>query len=120
MPEPAAACTEWRERLAEWLLAQVGPADEAALIDHLAGCPTCAAEAESLLGVAAVTLGADPTDDPAWLTGEEAPPPDLADRIVARVASERRASGRRRVVVALVGVAAAVALVVVVTRDPPP
>jgi hypothetical protein len=117
MPEPVDACAGWQERLADWLVAQVSPQDEAALADHLARCPGCAAEADSLLGVAAVTLGADPGVEPAWLDGDEDPPADLADRIVARVAAERRVSGRRRVAVALACVAAVVALAVVVSRD---
>jgi hypothetical protein len=118
VPEPAPACAAWQERLAGWLLAQVGPEDEAALVDHLAACPTCGAEAESLLGIAAVTLGADPGVEPASSVGEDEPPADLADRIVARVATERRAAGRRRVAIVLVGIAAAAVLAVVLTRDP--
>jgi hypothetical protein len=119
MAEPTPACAAWQERLVEWLVAQVRPSDEAALVAHLASCPSCAAEADSLLGVAAVTLGADPGVDPALLVDDEDPPADLADRIVDRVATERRSSGVRRAGVALLGLAAAVAIAVVLTRDTP-
>ena len=101
MPELPVACAVWREHLAEWLVAQVGPADEAALADHLAGCERCSAEADSLLAVVAVSLGADPGGEPWRRMDDDPPPADLADRIVARVATERRSSRRRRSVVAV-------------------
>ena len=56
-------------------------------------CPAataCSAEADSLLVVAAVSLGADPGGEPWRPATDAAPPADLADRIVARVATERR------------------------------
>jgi hypothetical protein len=117
MPEHRLACATWREDLAGWLVAQVGPEDEAALADHLAGCEPCSAEAESLLAVAAVSLGADPGGEPWRLMSDDPPPADLADRIVARVAIERRSSRLRRAAGAVLALAAAVALFVVVSRD---
>src|SRR5687768_8145091 len=103
MPEPTEACAEWQEHLAGWLVAQLPPEEEAALGDHLATCPACRAEADSLLAVAAVSLGADPGAVPWRPTVDEPPPPDLADRIVARVARERRVRWGVRAAVALTG-----------------
>ncbi len=57
---PARLRPEWQEDLAGWLVAQLPPDDEAALAAHLDGVPTCRAEADSLLAVAAVRLAADP------------------------------------------------------------
>ena len=112
------ACAEWREHLAAWLVAQVGPDDEAALVEHLSVCDRCSAEASSLLVVAAISLGADPGGEPWRPATDAAPPADLADRIVARVATERRGRRFRRAALALMATAAAAAVLgVVVTRD---
>lgn len=113
MPEPTVACAEWQGHLAGWLVAQLDPAEEAALDRHLAACSACRAEAGSLLVVAAVSLGADPGGEPWQPALDDAPPPDLGERIAARVAAERRRPVRRRVAIALVAVAAAGALGVV-------
>jgi hypothetical protein len=110
MPEPPPACRAWREHLAGWVVAQLGPDDETALVTHLDGCRACRTEAESLLAVAAVSLGADPGGEP-WEPARDSPPPaDLADRIVARVAAERRSRLATRVAIA-VAAAAVVGLV---------
>ncbi len=121
MPEPPCACVGWQEHLAGWLVAQLGPDDEAALAAHIEGCARCRPEAESLLAVAAVALGADPGGEP-WRPLRDVPPPDdLPDRIVARIAAERRKRWRRRAALALVGAAAAGALGVVLTpKGSPP
>lgn len=114
MAEHLEACAEWRDDLAAWVVAQISPAREALLDAHLAGCRNCRAEADDLLGVAAVALVADPdasTQHPAE-RGEPAPPL-LADRIVARVRSERHARFLRRCAIAAVGSAAAAAVLVV-------
>ncbi|MEQ1785858.1 MAG: zf-HC2 domain-containing protein, partial [Acidimicrobiales bacterium] len=110
MPEPTVACVEWQEHLAGWLVAQLDPTEEAALDDHLRVCAACRAEADSLLVVAAVSLGADPGGEPWEPTRDEAPPPDLGERIAARVAAERRRPVRRRLAIALVALAAVAAL----------
>lgn len=117
MPEPSVACVEWQGHLAGWLVAQLDPAEEAALDDHLAGCAACRAEADSLLVVAAVSLGADLGGEPWEPELDEAPPADLGDRIASRVAAERRRPTRRRAVLALVAVAAAVVLGVALRPD---
>jgi predicted anti-sigma-YlaC factor YlaD len=88
MVEHPPACREWQEDLAGWLMAQLPPDREARLLAHLGGCVACRAEADSLLAVAALALATDP-DEP--LAGAAQPTPELGDRIVARVAGERRA-----------------------------
>lgn len=118
MPERLIACAAWQEDLAGWLMAQVPPEREARLVEHLAVCPACREESESLLGVSAVSLATDPD---AEVVGSEEVPPDLGDRIVGTISTERR---RRRLaragLVALASAAAAVAVVVVVQRDTAP
>jgi len=118
MAERPEACAEWRDDLAAWLVAQVAPEREVALADHLATCPACRAEAESLLAVAAVTLAVDPVADvePAQ-PGDDEPPPDLGDRILARVAVERRGRARLRAGVAALAASAAVVVAILVVRD---
>ena len=121
MPEPTPACDAWQEHLAGWLVAQLPPGDEAALLEHLDACPVCQAEADSLLAVTAVSLGVDPGARPWRPVVEEPPPADLADRIVARVAGERRGRWGRRAAAALAGGAAALAVALVVrTNDDAP
>lgn len=121
MAERPAACPEWQEDLAGWVTAQLAPEREARLAGHLAACDTCRMEAESLLAVAAVSLATDP-DEPG--AGDERPPADLGERIVASVAAERRRRRVGRAAVALVaGAAAAALMAVVLVRDdsePPP
>ena len=114
MAERPLACEAWQPTLAGWLMAQLPPEEEAQLVAHLEGCPACRAEADSLMHVAALTLGADTG---ARASGD-APPASLGDRIVARVARERRARVAARMAVAMSAAAAAVVVGVVVTRDP--
>jgi hypothetical protein len=114
MAERPLACEAWQGALAGWLVAQLTPGEEAALADHLSTCEACRAEADSLLHVAAVTLGADAL--PA--ASGEPPPPDLGDRIVARVARERRARRAGRIALAMSAAAGAVVAGVLVARDP--
>jgi hypothetical protein len=116
MPERPIACEQWQPALAGWLMAQLSPEEEGALAAHLAECDACRAEADSLLHVAAVTLGADTGAAPS----EEPPPADLGDRILSRVARARRARRVARTGVAMGAAAAAVVVAVVMTRDPGP
>jgi hypothetical protein len=120
MADRSLACTEWQGHLAGWLMAQLDPEAEAALLGHLAGCPTCQAEADSLLAVAAMSLGADPGGEPWQARRDASPPPDLADRIVARVATERRGRWARRAGLVLAGVVAVGAVALAVGRDDAP
>lgn len=112
MPEHPEACAEWQEDLAGWLVAQLPPAREAALADHLSGCGRCGAEAESLLAVAAASLTAEPVEERAP-TADDAPPVDLGARIAERLAAER-ARRRARPWRTVAGAAAAAVLVVAV------
>ena len=77
MPEPIPACEAWHQHLAGWVVAQLSPADEADLLAHLQGCDACRAEADGLLAVAAVALGADPGGVPWRPAVDEEPPADL-------------------------------------------
>lgn len=115
MAERPEACPEWQEDLAGWVTAQLAPDREARFASHLDTCAVCRLEVESLLTVAAVTLATDP-DGP--VGGEDRPPVDLRQRIVASVAAERRHRAVRRAA-ALGGVAsvAAAVLVAVLVRD---
>ncbi|MGH9274436.1 MAG: anti-sigma factor family protein [Acidimicrobiales bacterium] len=115
MVERLTACPEWRDDLAGLLMAQIAPDREAALRAHLAICEVCRSETDSLLVVSAVALAADP--DPT-VDGNEDPPAELGDRIVASIAAERRT---RRLVrgglVALAAAAAATVAIVVLPGD---
>jgi hypothetical protein len=120
MAEHPLACAEWQGHLGAWLVAQLAPDDEMALSGHLRTCPTCSAEADSLLAVAAVSLGADPGSEAWSVLRDDAPPADLADRILARVATERHRSWARRGAVAVGAVAAAIVLALLLGRDDDP
>ena len=114
MAERPLACDAWQASLAGWVVAQLSPDEEAALLAHLETCGACRAEADSLFDVAAVLLGTDTGD----VTTAERPPADLGDRIARRVARERRARRAGRVTLAMSAAAAAVVVAVVMTRDP--
>jgi len=116
MTERPLACPEWREDLAGWLVGQLPPVREAVLDAHLATCAVCRAEADSLLGVAAVGLGVDPTGGKVPVG--PSPSPGLPDRIVAQVTAERR--GRRTVRWSLALAVAAIAVAVIVATRPDP
>jgi hypothetical protein len=118
MAERTEACPEWRDDLAGWLVAQIPPHREELLRAHLATCEGCRTEADSLLAVSAVSLAAD-LDRTAVGDGE--PPVELGHRIVASIASERRARRRLRTgMAALAGAAAVVVAVVLVADDDGP
>jgi hypothetical protein len=116
MAERPEACAAWREDLAAWLVAQIGPDREAALEEHLAGCAACREEADSLSAVAAVSLAADPAPERAPVTAradDDLPPADLGARITARIAAERRGGTLRRGALVALGCAAAAVVLVV-------
>jgi hypothetical protein len=115
MAEHPLACEAWQARLAGWVVAQLDPDEEVPLVEHLATCDRCRAEADGLLAVAAVTLGADPVAPPDGADLDE-PPPDLADRILASVARERRARWRTRTAAALTAAAVIVGAAILITR----
>ena len=103
----AEGCREWRERIGALVLGQLPDAERFATQAHLDGCPGCRAEADALAPLASLLGRADPDR----LAQPPAPPQRLGDRIVRRIAEERRAERRRRrrVRVALAATAAAAA-----------
>jgi Putative zinc-finger/Anti-sigma-K factor rskA len=103
----AEGCREWRERIGALLLGQLSEEERFATEAHLDGCPACRAEADALAPVASLLERADP----AWLAPAPGPPPRLGERIVSRIAAERRAERRRRTRLRL-GLAAAAAAAV--------
>lgn len=111
MAERPEACTRWQPALAGWLVAQLAPDEEAALRAHLDSCARCRAEADSLLAVAATSLGVGPTWAPSSAAGAPAPEA-LGDRIASAIRQERRRARRVRPA-AMAGLAAAVVAVVV-------
>jgi hypothetical protein len=134
MGEHPEACPSWQEDIAAWVVAQLAPARERALEEHLASCPACRAEADSLLAVSAVALATEPApvgQEPGWssLVGRshqraevvDGPPDGLGERIVGSIQSERRARRvARAAVVALATAAAAVVAVVALSRGGEP
>ena len=109
-------CRQWRERIGALVLGQLSEDERFATEAHLDGCPACRADAEALAPVASL-LG---RTDPDRLA--PAPPPRLGERIVGRIAVERRAERRRRTrlrvgLTAAVAAAAAAAAVTLVGTD---
>jgi hypothetical protein len=100
-------CRVWRERLGALVLGQLGPEERAATEAHLERCPDCRAEHNALAPMAAALRRADPER----LSPTPSPPPELADRIVRRIANERRHDTRRRSVRWGLGLGAAAAAV---------
>jgi hypothetical protein len=100
-------CRVWRERLGALVLGQLGPEERAATEAHLEGCPECRAEANALAPMSAALRHADPER----LSPTPAPSPELADRIVRRIANERRRDARRRRLRMGLGLGAAAAAV---------
>jgi anti-sigma factor RsiW len=108
----AEGCRKWRELLGARALEQLPEAERAGLEAHLEGCAECRAELDSLRDVARLL----PLADPERIEAAPAPPPALADRVVAAVRAEGRAKRRRRLRFgfATAGAAAAVAAVALV------
>jgi anti-sigma factor RsiW len=100
-------CREWRESLGALALGRLPEGERAALEAHLEGCPECRAELSSLAGVARLL----PMADPEHFDIAPAPPPSLADQVVATIRAERRKGRQRRLRLGLTfsGVTAAVA-----------
>ena len=112
----AEGCREWRERIGALVLDQLPEEERFAIEAHLGGCPACRAEAEALAPVASLLARADPDR----LETAPAPPPRLGERIVRRIAVERRAERRRRTrlrlgLTAAAAAAAAAAVAMLVT-----
>ncbi|MGQ0831230.1 MAG: zf-HC2 domain-containing protein [Microthrixaceae bacterium] len=121
MTDRPAACVEWQEDLAAWLVTQIDPSRESLLDAHMAGCGRCRDEATSLLAVAAAALGTDLEHAPRVVEPSlDVPPADLGVRIGAAIATERRRGRALRVAAAALVVAASAVVVVVRQRDPSP
>lgn len=119
MADRLLACPEWQAAIAGWLVAQLGPAEEAALDAHLHACDACRAEAQSLLEVAAVSLGAASSAAP--VLPEDEPAADLGPRVVRSIRRERRRRTLAGAGAALAAAAAVVAVAVSVgSGDPAP
>lgn len=117
MAERPEACAQWQPALAGWVVAQLAPDEEAALRAHLDACARCRAEADSLMAVAATSLGVEPSWVPSSAAGAPAPEA-LGARIAAAMRYESRRARRARLVAVLGLAAAAVAVVVAVAlRD---
>ncbi len=80
----------WRERLGAYVLGHLAPDEAAAVRAHLEGCAACRSEERELAPVAQRLALGSPQEESA----RAAPPRDLGERVVARVARERRS--RRR------------------------
>jgi hypothetical protein len=78
-----------REALGAYVLGALDPAERDAVAAHLAECRACAAEHERLAGLPALLAHADGLEIPAA-------PPDVEERVLDRIASERGARRRRR------------------------
>ncbi len=103
------SCREWRESLGAYALGHLPAEEKAGLEAHLEGCADCRAEADSLALVSRLLPHADPER---FFGPAPAPPPELARRVAAAVAAERRVGRRRRGLrlgLALSGATAAVA-----------
>jgi anti-sigma factor RsiW len=100
---------QWREMLGAYALGQLAPQEALALEAHLDGCDTCRADAHELGSVARALSAADP----AHLGTAPAPPPELADRVSARIRAAQRANRTRRVRWAVAGLSAAAVVTIV-------
>jgi len=112
-------CRELRESLGAYVLGHLDPEEDAAVAAHLEGCPSCAAELPALTETAALLAVADPLREESGdiapfddLSRQVTAPPDLVERVVARVGADR-ARRRRRKLQALTAAAAAVVVLVV-------
>ena len=111
----AEECRQWRERIGALVLGQLPEEERFATEAHLDGCPACRAEAEALVPMASLLGRADPDR----LAPAPPPPEGLGERILRRIAAERRAERRRRVrlrvalAAATAATVAAIAVVVV-------
>ncbi len=107
-----------REQLGALALGQLKASEARPLETHLEGCETCRADYAEIAPLAGMLAGVDldRMDD------EPVPPSDLGDRMIARVATERRGRRRARLVRggALAAAAAAALVVLVVVLTPPP
>jgi len=106
-------CAQIRISLGAYVLGALDPAERMLVEAHLADCPGCEAEADSLAGLP-LLLGTIPAAEAELLLSAEVPPPapepspDLLPALLARAASVRRASRWRSLVAAAAVVVVAV------------
>ena len=106
-----------REQLGALALGQVPATEARALEAHLEGCEACRGDYAEIAPLAGLLAGVEANR----LSDEPAPPGDLGDRMIARVATERRSRRRARFLRAgaVAAAAAAAAVILVVTLAPP-
>jgi anti-sigma-K factor RskA len=103
-----------RSQLGAYVLGQLEASESVAVEAHLEGCDECRREADELTAVARLL----PMANLDKLGAPAAPPSDLLDRVMDRIAEERESARRRRrrglVGRAALGVAAAVAALLLI------
>lgn len=97
-----------REQLGAYVLGHLSDEEVPGVRAHLDGCASCRAEVEELRAVVEVLPTADPERE-----SRAAAPPELAERVFARIARARAEAGlrRRRRLVSVLAAAAATAAV---------
>ena len=103
------ACREWRGDVAALALGRLLPDERVRVVAHCDACADCRAELVMLEHLGRAMTHADATR----LDHEPAPPPELRDRILTRLHSERevnRRRTRRRVQRTIAAIAAAVVM----------
>jgi anti-sigma-K factor RskA len=86
------SCREWREALGAYALGHIDAEERAKIEAHMEGCPGCRAEAKSLAAVSSLL----PHADPKHFGPAPVPPPELGQRIEAKIGAEQRAGRQRR------------------------
>jgi anti-sigma factor RsiW len=103
------ACREWRGDIAALALGRLLPDERVRVVAHCDACADCRAELVMLEHLGRAMTHADATR----LDHEPAPPPELRDRIITRLHSERevnRRRTRRRMQRTIAAIAAAVVM----------
>lgn len=93
-------CEKALEQLSAMLDGELGDAEELALREHLAACPTCQAVFETMRDI-----------DAAIAEAQLEPPAALRENVMREVRTGSRRQSKRRVTVAVIGTAAAIALI---------
>lgn len=99
-------CRRWRESLGAYALGHLPAEERAAVKAHLDGCADCRNELAELTPLSSLL----PLANPDRFVDVPAPPAELAERIMAVIGAEKKATRRRRlqIGVALSGATAAV------------
>jgi hypothetical protein len=105
------ACREWRGDIAALAIGRLRADERARVIAHTDSCADCRSELTMLEHLGRAMTHADATR----LDHEPAPPPELRDRIITRLQTERAADrrhSRRRIRNTVLAIAAAVLVVI--------